>query len=90
MSLCKAIKLVGGAGRREKMWRKIAAPAKDRYGDSREVRDKTHEMAKPTITQQQAAALATEAARWAGGLRAAIAVANATAVEREINDDLLF
>jgi hypothetical protein len=89
MSLCKAIKLVGGAGRMEKMWRNVAAPIKDRYGRDSDVRDKTQEVAKPTVSSREAAVLASDAARWAGSLRSGISVANAIEIDLEVNGDLL-
>jgi hypothetical protein len=85
ISLSEGIKLIGGLGRAEKMWRSAASPKKDRYGSSFEdTRDPTREHAKPTITTTEAAALASKVAKIASRLRAAIATANT--VELDIID----
>lgn len=82
MTLCEAIKLVGGAGRREKLWRGAAGGTKsDRYNSymaeerARE-RDPAKIYAKPQVTQRDALKTATEAAKVAAALRAAIAMGN--------------
>ena len=76
MTLSEAVKLVGGAGRAEKMWRSVAAPKKDPI------------IAQRTITPMEAAALAKEAARWASALREAIQTGNAVEVEIELDTAL--
>ncbi len=91
LSLAEAVKLVGGAGRMEKMWRSIAVQKKDRYGfDNDEVRDAGSIRAKATVTVDEAAGYAQKAARFASALREAIQVANATAVEIDELDPSLF
>lgn len=90
MSLCRAIKLVGGAGRAEKMWRSAASgEKKDRYSIRSELtRSKDEERAKPTISREDASAQAKTSARYAASLREAIQVGNATAVEIEMDASL--
>jgi len=84
MTLCEAVKRVGGAGRVEKLWRTAATDKKDRYGYDRElVRNADEVRARRTITLQEAGEMAAEAAKWAGALRAEIAVANSEEVEVE-------
>lgn len=88
LTLSEAVKLVGGAGRAEKMWRGVAAPKTDRYGYDRDTRDATAVVAKRTITTEKAATLAKNAARWASALREAIQVGNATEIEFELDEAL--
>jgi len=88
MTLSEAVKLVGGAGRVEKMWRSVAAPAKDRYSSDNDTRDATAIVAVKTITTIEAAALAKQAARWASALREAIQTGNATEIEIELDGAL--
>ena len=89
MTLCEAVKRVGGAGRMEKMWRSIAAPRRDRYAYGEDgVRNKDEERAAPTISTDEALQQATRAARWASALREAIQVANATERDIDINPEL--
>lgn len=82
MTLCEAIKRVGGAGRAEAMWKGLVAPKKDRYSrDDSVVRDKDKEYASKTYTLPEAQAQARNAASYASALRAAIQEANATSIE---------
>lgn len=90
MTLAEAIKLVGGAGRVEKMWRVAASGKKDRYATHDESRASDTVYATPTITAAEAVRLATAAGRVSGNLRAAIAVANAQEVEIQDLDATLF
>lgn len=84
MPLARAVKLVGGAGRREKMWREAAVPKKDRYAyDDKLKRDKDAIYARPTLTQEQALTQSKEANRYASALRNAIARGNNTDVNIE-------
>lgn len=82
MTLAKAVRLVGGAGRAEAMWRNIVAPKKDRYG-SRDglVRSANETHADPTYTMDQAKEQAKKTSTYASALRQAIQEANATQVE---------
>lgn len=94
MSLLHAIKLVGGLGRVEKLWRVAATGKRDKYAHYRSDdpgRIKADEiLAKRAISPEDAAkrvgALATEIGR----LREAIAVGNATVIEIENLDAALF
>jgi len=92
MSLAKAIKLVGGAGRIEKMWRSATGPKKDRYGysGSDDEMDPTRIRAVATIKSADAIKQASRAGKVAGNLRAAIATANAELVEIEDLSPALF
>jgi hypothetical protein len=92
MSLAKAIKLVGGAGRVEKMWRSATGPKKDRYGGYRDddEMDPTRIRAVATIKSSDAISQASRAGKAAGSLRAAIATANAELVEIEDLSPALF
>jgi len=85
LTLCELVKLVGGAGRVEKMWRSAALIKKDRYsyrGDEL-TRDPNEVRAKRTISHAEATQMAIRAAKKAGDIRAGIATANATEVEIE-------
>jgi len=86
MSLAKAIRLVGGAGRAEAMWRKIVAPKKDRYsmGDAA-VRKEGKQYASLTYTNQKAHEMAVKTANYAAALRQAIQEANAQEVELDLS-----
>lgn len=90
MTLCEAVKRVGGAGRVEKLWRTAAVNKVDNYSYRNDlVRNADEVRARRTITFQQAGELASKAAKFAGALRAAIAVANSTEVEVQgLNPDL--
>ena len=83
MSLCEAIKRVGGAGRVEKMWRSCAGVKKERYGyrGDEDTRDPNMIRSEATINQSQALELAQEGAKIAGAIRAAIATGNAKEVD---------
>ena len=90
MTLAEAVKRVGGAGRMEKMWRGVASPQRDRYSlDDGRTRNKDEERSEPTVTAAEATTYAQKASKLASALREAIAVANAT--ERDIElDSALF
>ncbi len=87
MTLARAIRLIGGAGRGEAMWRAVVAPKKDRYLRDDTTRDKDKEYASTTYTLDQARTLAKQSANFASALRQAIQEANAKAVE--ISEDEL-
>jgi hypothetical protein len=97
LSLCEAIKRVGGASRAEKMWRK-AAGEKDKkqrysYGESDDagtVRKAGETRAIATIAPESAVAQAQLVAKYTSALRVAIAGANAQEVEIEGLDPALF
>lgn len=92
MTLCEAVKRIGGAGRAEALWRSAAGGKKDRYSSYRnddEVRKADEVRAVATITQEDAAKQATRAAKYAGAMRAAIATGNATVVEMELDTAII-
>ncbi len=88
LSLAMAVKLVGGAGRREKLWREAAVPKKDKYSyrSDEKTRDKDTEYAKPVISQSQAVQFSQNAGRFASALRNAIAIGNSQSVNIESLD----
>lgn len=91
MTLSEMVKLVGGAGRTEKMWRGIAADTgRDSYSRRDHERNKESEYAKRTLSQQDATKRASEAMRFAGQLRASIAQLNTKEVEIDGLDLKLF
>jgi len=84
MSLCEAIKLVGGAGRSEKAWRSAGAEKKERYSYRDDTRQEGTIVAQKTLTLEEIDAERKTAHRWAAALRTAIASGNAA--ERELCD----
>jgi hypothetical protein len=92
MTLCEAVKRVGGAGRAEKMWRSAAGgEKKDVYSRGRELTRSTDEVrAMRTISVDAALAEAKRAARFASALREAIEVGNSTELDIEGLDASLF
>lgn len=92
MTLCEAVKRVGGAGRAEKMWRSAAAgKKKERYDFDRGLtRNKEEERAVRTISVEDALNGAKMAARFAAALREAIEVGNSLEVDIEGLDVSLF
>lgn len=91
ITLCEAVKRIGGLGRAEKMWRSATGSKPDRYSYGNEdVRDPNQVRAISTVTVNEAAGLASAQAKIAGRLRAAIATANAREVEIESLDATLF
>ncbi len=91
MTLAKAVKLVGGAGKIEKMWKSVASPPKDRYSyNASDTRDPNQIVATPTLSTAEAVKLAIQAAKRASALRAAIAEGNLQMVEIEDLNPALF
>lgn len=92
MTLCEAVKRVGGAGRAEKMWRAAAGgEKKDRYAMTRDLtRNKDEVRAVRTISIEDALEQAKRSARFAAALREAIEVGNSSEVEIEDLDPSLF
>lgn len=89
MSLHEAVKRVGGAGRGEKMWRTAAkGGGNDRYCNKDE-RSKENEYAVPAMNPTDCLQQANRAGRYAGSLREAIQLGNATEFDIEINPALL-
>lgn len=91
MSLCEAVKRVGGAGRVEGMWRQAAGGKKERYGYGNDnERDPSKERAQPQMTINEITKEAHLASKFAGALRSAIATANTQELEIEDLDASLF
>lgn len=91
ITLCEAVKLIGGLGRAEKMYRSATGDKPDRYSIRDDnVRDPNQVRAKETIAPAEAARLASIQAKSAGRLRAAIATGNGTEIEIENLDPALF
>lgn len=90
ISLCEAIKLVGGAGRFEKMLRSAITEKKERYSYRDETRQEGTIVAQKALTFEQADTARKTAHRWAAALRTAIASGNATELELgDISDESL-
>jgi hypothetical protein len=90
LTLSRAIKLIGGAGRLEKMWRSAAKDTgRDRYSYREMTRKADDIVAQRMISIEESIKLATIAAQYASELRAAIAEANTTKVNIEISSDLI-
>lgn len=82
MTLCEAIKRVGGAGRAEAMWKNLVAPKKDRYAiDNASTRDTDKSYAAKTYTTAEAQSFMRSSADYASTLRSAINEANSTLLE---------
>jgi hypothetical protein len=91
ITLAAAVKMLGGAGRIAKMWREAVADKEDRYGYRNErERNKDTEVARKRLPFDVALKEANTADGFAGALRAAIAVGNATSLEIEGLDTELF
>ena len=88
MTLAQAVKLVGGAGRGEKMWRGKARIKKERYSYSEDSRSKDHVYASRTMTPEECLAEAKKASKWAAALREAIQIGNAKEVDIEVDPAL--
>jgi hypothetical protein len=86
MSLTEAVKLVGGAGRAEKMWREAStSTGRSLYdGSSRTVKKQDEEHAVRVLALPALLERSTKAARYTSVLKAAIAEANAR--EADIKD----
>jgi hypothetical protein len=90
MTLCSAVKRLGGAGRVEKMWRDAVCEKEDRYGYNDRERQEGTIVAKRVVPHRDAIEAANKAAGFAGALRAAVAMGNSTVVEVEDLDGALF
>jgi hypothetical protein len=89
MSLLQAVKLVGGAGRSEKMWKDVVKGNKTRHhAFSEQTRSKDQEYAKRAVSVNDAVGFAQQATRVAGALREAIQVGNANEVELNLDEAL--
>jgi len=89
ITLAEAIKVIGGAGRREARWRSSSVPKKDRYGynDTVPTRTEGEVRAKRAISYEAALDKTTASARFASQLRAGIAEGNMEV--RDVPDNLL-
>ncbi len=86
ITLALCVKLVGGAGRRAKMWRDAGPGKPDRYSsyrDDKRERNKETDYAKRLISVDDCVRFSTEAAKYASALRNAIARGNSTDIECE-------
>lgn len=81
-TLALAVKLVGGAGRCEKMWRSEVTEKKGRYSynDENRQRSLNEEYAQKTVTASECLSRASSAAKRAASIRAAIATGNSTKI----------
>lgn len=90
ISLSAAIRLVGGAGRLESMWRRAATETGlGRYSDRELSRPADEIRAKRVVSQANATIFSDNAARYAAALRTAIATGNATRLSMEVPDGVL-
>ncbi len=76
ISLMQAIKMIGGAGRLEKMWSSASKIKKDQYGYGLPTKKSDEETVTRTISIEDAAKLSSKYTRDAGRLRALIAKGN--------------
>jgi len=91
ISLAEAIKLVGGLGRTEKMWKTATGPKEDRYSTrSEDQRDPSQVYSQPTISVTEAVRRTAAAGKKSGAMRQAIAIGNSQAVEVEDLETSLF
>jgi hypothetical protein len=77
-SLAEAVKLIGGAGRLEKLWRTVIKGKRDHYSTYRSAGEVA---AVQKVHNQVVLSKATSAAKFAGKLRSAIAEANNNEIE---------
>lgn len=79
MSLCQAVKMIGGAGRIANLWKDATheGGTRDMFGKHTFHRDKDDEYAERTITVEDALRGASEAQQFFTALRAAVAQGNA-------------
>lgn len=90
MSLLNAVKLVGGAGRAEKMWKDVVKGTRSvRSMYSESSRSKDQEYAKRSVSIKEAVEFAQQATKVASALREAIQVGNASEIEIDL-DEVLF
>jgi hypothetical protein len=92
MTICTAVKLVGGAARLEKMWRAVVAPIRERWETSNVslgTRNKTEERAAWTMSTKDMADRTAKAAALTGALRSGIAEGNSIKIDIEGLDGTL-
>ena len=88
LTLHEAVKLVGGAGRVEALWKTSAKGDSNDYRYGASVRDKDSIVAVRLVSQDEATEEAAKAAKFARSLREAIQAGNASLVEIAGLDDL--
>tara|TARA_Y100000034_G_scaffold84193_1_gene100806 strand:- start:412 stop:942 length:531 start_codon:yes stop_codon:yes gene_type:complete len=83
VTLALCVKLVGGAGRRAKMWRDAGPGKKDRYSyrDEGRERNKDTTYAARQVSVDDAVLYSTEASKYASALRNAIAKGNCEQID---------
>lgn len=91
MTLCEAIKRVGGAGRLEKMWRPATSTLRgvDWRGTPTLKRSKDDVVAKRALSPEDCGKRAVKAARYAAALRAAVAQGNTIELDLDCDPSLL-
>lgn len=91
ITLCEAVKSLGGYGRVEKLWRTAAGGGKkDRYGSSsNDERDPEKIYSVQVVTPSMGVEQSSLAARRASTLRAGIATSNAVMAAIDLNPELL-
>jgi hypothetical protein len=89
MSLTKAVKLIGGAGRAENMWRAQTATADDPFENQKMAYgDKNVEWQVRQLPLNDVVDRAANAATFAGALRGAIAIGNTREMDADVNPAL--
>ena len=89
ITLSLAVKLVGGAGRIEKMWSDSIVPKSDRYSrydDAQPSRSKDTEYSIRQISESDCLNYANQAGQYRSNLVSAIATANTTTFNVEMSD----
>lgn len=90
ISLAMAVKLIGGAGRHEKMWRSAATDSgRDKYSYRENTRKADDIHAERQVTVADAMRHAEEASSYASALRSVIALANAKEMEVTLDSKYL-
>lgn len=89
ITLCEAVKSLGGYSRVEKLWRTAAGGKKDRYGHNDDMRDPEKIYSVQVVTPAMGVEQSSIAARRASALRAGIAASNATMTDLDLNPELL-
>lgn len=90
ISLCEAVKSVGGAGRNEKRWRAVITKDSQRNAfTDRNTRDPNMQFAKKQVTPEDALRLADYHAQRASTLRNVIALGNAQKIDLDFDANLL-
>lgn len=90
MTLCEAVKRVGGAGRIEKMWRDATSTLRgvDWRGTPTLKRSRDDVVAKRALSPEDCGKRAVRAARYAAALRAAVAQGNTVEIDLDCDPSL--